>query len=71
MDKGEIKMIVDYIITRIIQEGKPQIDFKRGLILADVEFEAISQYSGVRRTIKITTDTREWKENKKKMTISL
>lgn len=71
MDKGEIKMIVDYIITKIIREGEPWIDFKKGLILVDVEFEAISQYSGVRRTIKITTDTREWKENKKKMTISL
>ena len=71
MDKGEIKMIIDYRITKIIQEGETWIDFKRGLILLNVEFEVISQYSDSYRIIKTTIDTRKWKEAKKKMTISL
>jgi len=64
-------MVVDYIITRIIQEGEPQIDFKRGLILVDVELEAVSQYSGFHKIIKITIDTRKLKEIKKEMNIFL
>jgi len=64
-------MIINYRIIRIIQEGESWIDFKRGLILKKVEFEVTSQYSDSHRTIKTTVDTREWKEAKKKMTISL
>jgi len=64
-------MIIDYRITKIIQEGETWIDFKRGLILLNVEFEVISQYSDSYRIIKTTIDTRKWKEAKKKMTISL